>query len=332
MSVLSQSIEGGGLMHRLFCTTLCAALASAAVLVVSGGQAFANHVQCGDVITQDTRLDSDLIDCPGNGVTIGAANIRLDLAGHTVDGSGSGTGVDNTGGYDGVKIENGSIKDFGSGVFLNGAAGNQLRELVLSNGSAGIVLANSVESRVEKNSTSDYGSWGLVLFVSNRNRIEKNSFTNSSFRGAYGLQLLDSDGNAIEKNFASHSFAAAFDIFAGSDDNNVDKNTGSDSFFGLSVQDADRNILTKNVVSLATDGIFLDNRSEGTLISANEAFQNSDDGIHVEDAAATLTRNTANDNGDLGIEAVPGVTDGGGNRATGNGNPAQCVNVSCRTG
>jgi parallel beta-helix repeat protein len=318
-------------MRRLFGTTLWTALVAATVLVVSGGQAFANHVQCGDVITQDTRLDRDLIDCPGNGIAIGAANIRLDLAGHTVDGSRSGTGVDNTGGHDGVTIENGSIKDFGSGVFLDGAAGNRLRGLLLSNGSAGIVLANSVESRVEKNSTSDYGSWGLVLFASDRNRVEMNSFTNSSFRGAYGLQLLDSDGNAIEKNVASHSFFAAIDVFAGSDDNTVDKNTGSDSFFGLSIQDADRNVLTKNVVSLATDGIFSDNRSEGTLISANDAFQNSDDGIDVEDAATTLTRNTANDNGDLGIEAVLGVTDGGGNRATGNGNPAQCVSVSCRT-
>ncbi len=30
--------------------------------------ALANHVQCGDVITQDTRLDSDLVDCPGDGI------------------------------------------------------------------------------------------------------------------------------------------------------------------------------------------------------------------------------------------------------------------------
>jgi hypothetical protein len=35
-------------------------------------------------------------------------------------------------------------------------------------------------------------------------------------------------------------------------------------------------------------------------------------------------------NADLGIEAVPGVTDGGGNRATGNGNPLQCVSITCR--
>jgi hypothetical protein len=50
----------------------------------------------------------------------------------------------------------------------------------------------------------------------------------------------------------------------------------------------------------------------------------------VRSASTTLTKNTANDNGDLGIEAVPGVIDGGGNRARGNGNPAQCLNVSCK--
>ena len=32
---------------------------------------------------------------------------------------------------------------------------------------------------------------------------------------------------------------------------------------------------------------------------------------------------------DLGIEAVFGVIDGGGNRARGNGDPRQCVNIFC---
>jgi hypothetical protein len=53
------------------------------------------------------------------------------------------------------------------------------------------------------------------------------------------------------------------------------------------------------------------------------------DGIEVANAATTIARNTANENGDLGIEAVAGVTDGGGNRASGNGNAAQCTNVVC---
>jgi hypothetical protein len=49
----------------------------------------------------------------------------------------------------------------------------------------------------------------------------------------------------------------------------------------------------------------------------------------VDSVATTLTRNRAFRNHDLGIEAVPGVTDGGGNKAAGNGNPLQCTNVFC---
>ena len=56
---------------------------------------------------------------------------------------------------------------------------------------------------------------------------------------------------------------------------------------------------------------------------------NSDDGIDTDNPQTTITGNIANNNGDLGIEAVPGTTDGGGNLASGNGNPAQCVGVSC---
>jgi hypothetical protein len=63
---------------------------------------------------------------------------------------------------------------------------------------------------------------------------------------------------------------------------------------------------------------------------------NGDDGIEIGEGGAipgssvVLTRNTANDNGDFGIEAAPGVTDGGGNKASGNGNPLQCLNVFCK--
>jgi Tol biopolymer transport system component len=43
----------------------------------------------------------------------------------------------------------------------------------------------------------------------------------------------------------------------------------------------------------------------------------------------TLRGNEADDNTNLGIEAVDGVIDGGGNRASGNGDPRQCVGVTC---
>jgi hypothetical protein len=61
---------------------------------------------------------------------------------------------------------------------------------------------------------------------------------------------------------------------------------------------------------------------------ANESY---DDGIRVDSPSVTLTRNTANNNGDFGIEAVSDVIVGGGNRAFGNGNPLQCLNIFCKT-
>jgi hypothetical protein len=51
--------------------------------------------------------------------------------------------------------------------------------------------------------------------------------------------------------------------------------------------------------------------------------------VDVANAATTRTANLAFRNGDLGIKAVAGVTDGGGNQAAANGNPAQCTNVVC---
>ena len=63
-----------------------AALASA--MCFGAGQAQASHVACGDTITADTTLDSDLVNCPSNGIVIGADDITLDLNDHTVAGDG----------------------------------------------------------------------------------------------------------------------------------------------------------------------------------------------------------------------------------------------------
>jgi len=86
--------------------------------------------------------------------------------------------------------------------------------------------------------------------------------------------------------------------------------------------------VSKNAAAGNTaDGIFVEDGSDGTLVERDVASRNGDDGIHVESPATTLTPNIANRNRDVGIEAVPGVTDGGGHRASRNGNPAQCTHV-----
>jgi hypothetical protein len=60
------------------------------------------HASCGQTITADTTLDSDLTKCTGPAIRIGADDITLDLNGHTITGKGKGVGVNNTAGYDGV--------------------------------------------------------------------------------------------------------------------------------------------------------------------------------------------------------------------------------------
>src|SRR4051812_21832272 len=90
-------------------------------------QAQASHVSCGQTITQDTTLDSDVTDCPEVGVAIGAGNITLDLKGHTIAGVGFSTvaGVSNTG-FDGVVVKGGTVRDFRTGVLITDASGNQV--------------------------------------------------------------------------------------------------------------------------------------------------------------------------------------------------------------
>jgi hypothetical protein len=62
-------------MPRVVGPTFLTALVAAALVALSGAQALANHVQCGDLFTQDTMLDGDLVDCPGDGIVIGADDI-----------------------------------------------------------------------------------------------------------------------------------------------------------------------------------------------------------------------------------------------------------------
>ncbi len=68
---------------------------------------------------------------------------------------------------------------------------------------------------------------------------------------------------------------------------------------------------------------------ERTVVKRNHVFRAGGHGILIGNPTTKVTRNEARHNHGLGIEAVEGVIDGGGNRASGNGDPRQCVNVAC---
>ncbi len=101
-------------------------------------------VSCGQVLTQSTLLDNDLVDCPGDGLVIGAHGITIDLNDHTIDGTNLGFGIRNDG-FDSVTITNGTVNEFDVGVFLNtGSAANIVSTLTLQlNQVAGVQLSNA---------------------------------------------------------------------------------------------------------------------------------------------------------------------------------------------
>jgi parallel beta-helix repeat protein len=322
-------------------------LGVAGLIALGASQASASHVSCGDTITADTTLDSDLVDCPNNGIVIGADDITVDLNGHTIAGDAQpfepcpenepcDVGVLNDG-HDGVTIKNGAVTAFGPGVFLFKARHNRLRDLSANeNAFNGIVLSRSAHNRIERSSASRDGRNtdfpGLVLFESDHNRITHNTLSDN---GDLALILYASDRNHISHNKARGNPEDGM-IIEG-DRNEIVRNRLVENGGGILItivtrgEEAVGNVVSRNEVRKPrAGGIAVDRVPQRTLVSRNHVVGAGRAGIMVGSPSTTITKNRAVRNDGLGIKAVEGVIDGGGNRASGNGDRRQCVNVKCR--
>jgi parallel beta-helix repeat protein len=403
--------------------TAVVVLTVASVGVINAGSAVASHLRCGDTITSDTKLNADLVNCPNNGIVIGADNITLNLNGHTIDGNATAVsdcpptvvcdvGVVNSAGYDGVTIEGGDIRQFGLGVLVEGGTRRSRLHtlLVADNSDVGIIVANSTRAVITHNRLPDDGTSGIGLISSHGSRVVCNAVSgttgfamflfgvrsshighNTLRHDKHGFQVGDDsirntlrhnvvirsgggfdiggdnvtanrivhnrlahDGDAIVLGRARHTVikhnratrtgfgftdTGGFGVLLdGTSDTTVLNNriTGSrgPAIWVTSLENPitpRHNVISHNIAnSKLDDGIRVDKGAANTTISRNTANHNGDDGLDVQAPDTTVTGNTANFNVDLGIEAVSGVIDGGGNKARGNGNPAQCTNIRCK--
>jgi parallel beta-helix repeat protein len=357
---------------KLVSRVLIFALAAPAVMALSGGQALAHRhhddVKCGDTITSDTKLHRNLTDCPGNGIVIGADDIELDLNGHTIDGDGAlgcadlyacDYGVDNTAGHHGVTIEDGSIREFATAIFVLGATDNRLRALSSSdNVLGGLLLIGCTGARIERNSISQNGlttdQAGLIVFDSTDLRIGRNSvFAN----GDIGMFLIGIGSSRIERNSVSgnpeagvvlegsrnelsrnHVFENVDNITMTGDDNIITRNEVDDALglpddpvagFGILLDGGDHNVFQRNDVDgAASNGIRItafDPDATGTadnnVIRDNEVERAKLDGILVDETApdSLLERNVVLGAGDDGIDVESPATTLTKNRAKHNG-------------
>jgi parallel beta-helix repeat protein len=377
------------------------ALAVAGVMVLSGGRALASHVSCGDTITTDTTLDSDLVNCPNNGIVIGADDVTLDLNGHLVDGDGTpaavcdpdtefcDTGVASDG-HDGITVMHGSVREFDFGVWVGNFTGRIVRHNRLlgisssrnrfaglgffhvarsvirnssgngngvvgwflvqdshhvrilhnsfrHNGDQGIFVADSARNLIRRNLLSRNKVYGIVLERADRNQVRRNRSVRD---GEVGIYVAPGSRNVIVRNRVSHIHRAegmgrAIEVDGG-DRNVIARNSVRDTEADAIIVGCPRcpvvvgSVVRRNRIRGAgRDGVHIDHKAKHTLLRRNRVRHSKDDGIDVEGRTTKLTENRAVRNADLGIEAVRGVIDGGGNIARYNGDPRQCTNIVC---
>ena len=171
------------------------------------------------------------------------------------------------------------------------------------------------------------------------------------------IEVSDHPGTIIDRN---RLVGRGIEITEGSR-SVITRNWVSGSIRGIRISEAADTTVLRNTVVGNGVGIWAVNSAYRTRVERNLAYGNTEDGIQVECCESAVVRNvatangddgiyvalggtdefgpdrvtanTANYNGDLGIEALGvglGVVDGGHNRARHNGNPAQCVGVECK--
>src|SRR5690242_17307474 len=114
---------------RWVSTVLVCLIASAGVFAGSAGAA---DVGCGSEITANTTLVHNLT-CSGDGLLVDNG-VTLNLGGHTIQGSGTGTGITVDGPGFGTVVTNGTIRGFSVGMFPDAATVSHMRISVNSSG------------------------------------------------------------------------------------------------------------------------------------------------------------------------------------------------------
>jgi parallel beta-helix repeat protein len=248
-----------------------------------------------------------------------------------------------------VVTGNQSLRNQAVGVRLIAASHANVTGNILTSNGEGIDLgAGSNDNRVSDNSLTYDGEAGVGVGFSDRNIVTHNRVMQTGG----GIILESADNTVITDNQVLHSPASACDgcgigIQIYGNNNLVERNTVVDSpRYGIEVDDFQDpghspmtgTVLRDNIVNESGEGIAIGPETFGgvlnTLIQHNVVTGAVDDGIQLIGPSfgletSTLTGNVTVHNGDFGIETVPGTIDGGGNHAAANGNPLQCLNITC---
>jgi hypothetical protein len=315
-------------------------------------------ITCGQSITTSVVLNTNL-SCPGTIFDIDnntPTGTTVDLGGHTVTSAlRSGPAIRIIDAPTDETITGGTIKN--AFVTVDDVQGANLYFINFTGSNAGYVGVSDFGTYVEQSSFTN----GASVFTEQGvgDTIGNDRFVN----GPPGAQAIGFDeSNTLADNDVISGYGTGINL-TGSDSEAEIENTTISGVHGDGIVVAGQTaaevpgFLANNTITHnAGDGIVLEDGAgiagdgvsglpTNLSVTYNTTNNNSYDGIHVDPAThgivvlgenVILANNTANNNGNLGIEAVnrggvPPVTttDQGGNLAKGNGQKVQCTNVRC---
>ena len=225
----------------------------------------AQTIACGQEITQSVTLDADLncMDSGTDGISIGADDVVLDCAGHTITGPVSSSPAMT--GLDGITL-----------VHANGVTVKNCHVVYFDNGF--VVRSNSSNNNLVSDKADNNGNYGFdIASNSNNNQITNGQASNN---GGYGFIIeSSSDKNQLDNNLSSGNTRAGFVALTGSNDNTFENDKSYEN---------------------SQDG-FIISSSSGDVLKNNQAIGNTYSGFALfGSAGVNLENNTSVDNGMVG--------------------------------
>lgn len=192
---------------------------------------------------EDVYTLSDNIMSGGDGIIVERDNIIINGAGYTIEGNGSGTGIEMTG-RSNVTIKNMEIKAFEYGIRLDYSSNSSIYgNNITGNNERGIHLAHARYNSIHENDITS-NKIGIVLgYPSSNNRIYGNNITANNM---HGIWISESPYNSIYGN-----------------------NITANKFYGIGLNYALFNNIYGNSITSNGYGIFLYHSSNGIIYHNN---------------------------------------------------------------
>ncbi len=265
---------------------------------------------CGDLVVSDVTLGADPVvqgTCPGDGLTVRASErdgVRVDLAGHTLRGSGAGRGIWVVhGGRNGAEITSSgaraTVAGFRDGVVAQGGA-------VLAS------LSNIAVDDSRRDGINVRGRDFAIRDIEVRRAGRDGLSVDGHAFDLAQVSVYDSKRHGIVVGGRGGALASA-------DGKCLARRSGA---AGIVMRGRDH--VLDGCRAEASQGTGIKVAGTGHQVRNGVAHEGAGDGIHAAGVNLRLSGNAATQNGGNGIKAGgPGTQDQGGNRGAGNGTASE---------